>query len=248
MTKLLGAAPAADDDAATKGFVDDKVGASTDVNTATVGQIPIADGAGDAAWADPAVQGVVDHDADASAIKPVLTGGYAKDGAAPTSVSADGDAVRDWNRRSGAKVVEVINPGAIGGGTQYTEADTDASITGTAMLWEDASDTLRAVSVAKPLPVQAVGTGTNAASQVTITNSSTTVIAARAGRRGVGILNKQTVRVSIDISGGTAVYATHFVLDPGAWIFLPVTNAVTAITSAAYTASGDAKLHLTELY
>lgn len=38
-------------------------------------------------------------------------------------------------------------------GTEYTEGDTDASITGSAILWEDASDTLRAVSAAKPLPV-----------------------------------------------------------------------------------------------
>jgi hypothetical protein len=40
-----------------------------------------------------------------------------------------------------------------GGGAQYTEGDTDATITGTALLWEDAGDTLRAVSSAKPLPV-----------------------------------------------------------------------------------------------
>jgi len=45
---------------------------------------------------------------------------------------------------------------SFGGGTQYTEGDTDASITGTAMLWEDTSDTLRSVSAAKPLPVNIV--------------------------------------------------------------------------------------------
>jgi len=39
-------------------------------------------------------------------------------------------------------------------GTEYTEGATDSTITGSAILWEDASDTLRAVSVAKPLPVQ----------------------------------------------------------------------------------------------
>ena len=33
---------------------------------------------------------------------------------------------------------------SFGGGTQYTEADTDASITGTALMLEDTSDTLRA--------------------------------------------------------------------------------------------------------
>ena len=43
-------------------------------------------------------------------------------------------------------------------GTQYTEGDTDTTITGDAILWEDGSDTLRAVSVAKPLPIQP-GTG-----------------------------------------------------------------------------------------
>jgi len=37
--------------------------------------------------------------------------------------------------------------------TEYTEADTDASITGIATMWEDGSDTLRAVSATKPLPV-----------------------------------------------------------------------------------------------
>ncbi len=42
---------------------------------------------------------------------------------------------------------------SFGGGTEYTEGDTDASITGSAILWEDTSDTLRAVSAAKPLPV-----------------------------------------------------------------------------------------------
>ena len=45
---------------------------------------------------------------------------------------------------------------SFGGGVQYTEGGTDASITGTAMLWEDTSDTLRPVSAAKPLPVNIV--------------------------------------------------------------------------------------------
>ena len=55
--------------------------------------------------------------------------------------------------------VKVTNPdGSVVGssassGTQYTEGDTDDTITGTAMLWEDSSDTLRTVSSAKPLPV-----------------------------------------------------------------------------------------------
>lgn len=41
-------------------------------------------------------------------------------------------------------------------GTQYTEGDTDASVTGTAVMWEDTSDTMRVASAAKPLPVNIV--------------------------------------------------------------------------------------------
>jgi len=43
-----------------------------------------------------------------------------------------------------------------GGGVQYTEGDADATILGTALMWEDTSDTLRAVSAVKPLPVNIV--------------------------------------------------------------------------------------------
>ena len=40
--------------------------------------------------------------------------------------------------------------------SEYTEGDTDATISGMAILWEDAADTLRAVSATKPLPVDIV--------------------------------------------------------------------------------------------
>ena len=93
------------------------------------------------------------------------------------------------------------------------------------------------------LPVASIGTGTNAATQVTVTNSSTSIVAADADRRGILLVNQQTVPVYVDPSGGTAA-TTHFRLDPGAAVFLPVTTAVTGITSAAYSASGDAKVHI----
>lgn len=48
------------------------------------------------------------------------------------------------------------NEVSVGGGTQYTEGDTDASITGNAILWEDASNTLATVSASKPLPTSLV--------------------------------------------------------------------------------------------
>lgn len=62
-------------------------------------------------------------------------------------------------------------------GTQYTEGDTDVSITGTAVMWEDESDTLRSVSADKPLPVEIVAGagsgGTAAADDADFTDGTT---------------------------------------------------------------------------
>lgn len=64
-----------------------------------------------------------------------------------------------------------------GGGAQYTEGDTDASITGTAILWEDGSNTLATVSAASPLPVEIVAGagsgGTASADDADFTATST---------------------------------------------------------------------------
>lgn len=108
-----------------------------------------------------------------------------------------------------------------------------------------ATDVARTAAAA--LPVEEVGTGTNAAGQTTVTNSSTSIIAARDGRKGVLLINYQTVPVYIDPSGGTAT-TSKLRLDPGAWLYLPVATAITGITSAAYTAAGDAKVHYAEAY
>lgn len=65
-------------------------------------------------------------------------------------------------------------------GTEYTEGDTDASITGTAILWEDAANTLVVPSSTKPLPVDIKNTavtvdlGTN--NDVTVTSGTITSI------------------------------------------------------------------------
>lgn len=70
---------------------------------------------------DGSVQGVDAHDAAITA-DPVLCGGYAS-AAAPTNVSADGDAVRAWFLRNGAQCVNVTAAGtlvAAGGGTEAT--------------------------------------------------------------------------------------------------------------------------------
>jgi hypothetical protein len=70
-------------------------------------------------------------------------------GRLPAALDADG----------GLKV-HVVNSAGGSAGTEYTEGDVDSTITGRAIMWEDTSDTLRSVSVAKPLPVSQQGTVT----------------------------------------------------------------------------------------
>ena len=70
---------------------------------------------------------------------------------------------------------------SFGGGVQYTEADTDASITGTAVLWEDGSDTLRAVSAAKPLPIGDAGGSLTVDGSVAVSAVSGTVAVTQSG-------------------------------------------------------------------
>jgi hypothetical protein len=87
-----------------------------------------------------------------------------------------------------------------------------------------------------------MGATSGSAGQTTVTNSSTTIKAADETRKRIVLLNLQTVPVYIDPSGGTAT-TSMFRLDPGASVTLSVTCAVTGITSAAYTAAADDKVH-----
>ena len=126
---------------------------------------------------------------------------------------------------------------------------------GTVTIAWRASHSTSGVYVNFPLPpgtnnigsVALPGTATNIASQVTVTNSSTAIVAARATRSAVLLVNQQTVAVYIDPTGGTAT-TSMFRLDPGASVTLPVVTAVTGITSAAYSASGDAKVHILDAF
>jgi hypothetical protein len=81
------------------------------------------------------------------------------------------------------------------------------------------------------------------AAQTTVSNSSTTLAIARPSRVGIVIVNRQNVAIYIDPSGGTASTSTGFRLDAGDSVTIAGQNAITAITAAAYTASGDAKVH-----
>jgi hypothetical protein len=89
---------------------------------------------------------------------------------------------------------------SIGGGVQYTEADTDASITGTAMLWEDTSDTLRAVSAAKPLPVGDAGGSLTVDGTVGV---SGTVAVTQSGTWDEVGINDSGNSITVDDGGGS---------------------------------------------
>lgn len=70
---------------------------------------------------------------------------------APTSIAVDGDNVARRGTQYGAAYSQIVDSSGnfvdtFGGGTQYTEADTDATITGTALMMEDAANTLRAAT------------------------------------------------------------------------------------------------------
>lgn len=70
--------------------------------------------------------GTVAHDAVGTSVNPLLFGGYAS-AAAPTDVSADGDAVRAWLLRNGAAVAALSAGGALIGGDATNGLDVDVT-------------------------------------------------------------------------------------------------------------------------
>lgn len=84
------------------------------------------------------------------------------------------------------------------------------------------------------------GTPNITVGQVTVTNTNTEIVAVDGTRHSVTLVNRQTVPVYID--DGTAT-TSDFRLDPGDSITIFTGAVINGITSAAYTASGDAKVH-----
>lgn len=92
------------------------------------------------------------------------------DGTVTANLSATDNAVLD-DIAADTEAIKTSLAGTLtvtggGGGVEYTEGDTDATIVGSAIMWEDTSDTLRSVSAAKPLPVNIIsgaGSGGTAA-------------------------------------------------------------------------------------
>lgn len=158
--------------------------------------------------------------------------------------TVDNGTLADYNVATGAGAVDADtqrvtlasdDPAVVKLGT--IDADTGNIATSVATIAGAVSGTEVQVDIAS-----VVGTSSNEAGQATISNTSATIVASGSGRRGVLVVNQQTVPVYIDPSGGTAT-TSMFRLDPGAAVVLPVTTAVTGIASAAYTPSGDAKVH-----
>lgn len=70
--------------------------------------------------------GNIAHDSPGTASAPMLMGGYAS-AAAPTSVNADGDAVRAWYLRNGAQATVLTAAGALIGGDAANGLDVDVT-------------------------------------------------------------------------------------------------------------------------
>lgn len=73
--------------------------------------------------------GQLAHDAVATAVDPVLVGGYAS-AAAPAAVSLDGDAVRAWYLLNGAQATVLTAAGALIGGDATNGLDVDVTRVG----------------------------------------------------------------------------------------------------------------------
>jgi hypothetical protein len=254
--------------------MDVNVAAALPAGTNLIGNVKISDGTDtadvlDLASSNPLAVAIVDANGDQISS---FGGGteYTVDAAAPANpvgatfvmerddqLSTVAEAAGDWtNARATAKgalwVALADSAGdpitSFGGGSQYTEGDTDASITGTALLWEDTSDTLRAVSAAKPLPVsiisqvQPVGASNIVTGQAAPTNSAATLVASRATRTRLTMVNRGSV--SVYVGPATVTTANGVELKPGE----SMTFEMAGTTLQGITASGTGNIHYWEEY
>ena len=113
--------------------------------------------------------------------------------------------VEVWLRDSTGTAFSAANPLQVtggGGGTQYVEGATAASITGTAMMWEDTGDTLTPISAAKPLPVS--GTFWQATQPVSGTFWQATQPVSEAAPASRAVTNAGTFATQATLQAGTA--------------------------------------------
>lgn len=118
---------------------------------------------------DSTLAALVVHNVDAS-------GAYVSPGAGSTQVSvkeiltAGGQSVIDSSNNS---IGVTIRAGSAAG-TEYTDGDVDATVSGGALLFDNSSNTLRSVTIARGLPVNVVGGTISASTIVTISTGSVT--------------------------------------------------------------------------
>lgn len=124
---------------------------------------------------------------------------------------------------------------SFGGGTQYTEGDTDATIVGTAMLWEDTSNTLTVPSAAKPLPVAIIsgaGSGGTAAADDADFTAGTT-----SGTPAMGVYESSPTSVTDGDLGAVGITATRQLrvsaAQEGTWNITNVSGTLSLPTGAA---------------
>lgn len=117
---------------------------------------------------------------------------------------------------------------SFGGGTQYTEADTDVSITGTAMMWEDTGDTLRTVSAAKPLPIGDAGGSLTIDGTVAVSGS---VAVTQSGTWDEVGINDSGNSITIDYNGSAISTANAVPIQPPAVGYLVVNETGGALTA-----------------
>ena len=149
-----------------------------------------------------------------------------------TAKSADGETMPVLCDDSGK--LRVTTAGG-GGGTEYTEGDTDATITGTAFMWEDAADTLEPVSTALPLPVNL---GAN--NDVTVTSGDLTATLSAVDNAVLDTIDAVLDAIKIDTEAiETAVEGTLTVSDGAGAMNVIIDSSVALDVSAATVTISD---------
>lgn len=164
--------------------------------------------------------GQVAHDVAAAAIDPVLAGGYAS-AAAPTAVSADGDAVNAWHLRNGAQCVNLTAAGAlipgdatdgllINLGTNNDVTVTSGTVTANLAAGTNNIGDVDVLSV--PAPLSTAGGGTEAtALRVTLASDSTGLVSVDDNGGALTVDNGGTFAVQ---ESGAALTALQLIDNP----------------------------------
>ncbi len=119
--------------------------------------------------------------------------------------TTDGDNIAQRGTNYGAAYAQIVTStgtfvDTFGGGAQYTEGDTDASITGTALMFESGTDNIAVAGDGNPLPVTLNGT---VAVQIQDTFAGTTGGGVEADALRVTVANDSTGVLSVDDNGSS---------------------------------------------